>query len=83
MKKNINVYGDRLLVERVLEEKKGLGHKTELVFNGVVKVLGVGTGEKVNNQFSLDEYILVTDTQEIRGEHYVLPTQILRHYEME
>lgn len=70
------VYGDRLLVEEILIEKKGIEKGTE--FKGEVVVLGVGCGEKVKEQFTVGEHLIVTGTQDIYGENYVIPMQIVR-----
>lgn len=75
MKTTYSIFGNRVLVKPHLV-KKPLTNTEE--FNGVVEVLAIGHTFDVQFPLAVGDKLLVTDYQEIRGEYYVLPTQILR-----
>jgi hydrogenase maturation factor len=74
----MNIFGDRLLVERVLEKKTAMDSKGE--FKGVVIVLGIGEDFKQGSkrQVKVGDSLLVTGDFLVNGESYVIDKQILR-----
>ena len=71
-----NIHGDRILVELIYEGKRPVTN--ENIWNGKAKVIKVGDGD-LFKKIKEGQEILVTSTQEVHGEHYVLPTQLLKY----
>lgn len=70
-----NIFGERVMVKSLLEKKTIT--KTE-EFKGIVEVIAVGHKFDQSFPLSVGDKLLVTGTQNIHGEEYVLPSQIVR-----
>ena len=74
----MEIYGDRILVERILEKKTAMDSKGE--FKGVVKVLAIGEDFKQGSkrQIIVGDKLIVTGDLLVNGESYIIDKQILR-----
>jgi len=74
----MNIFGDRILIEKVLEKKTAMDSKGE--FKGVVKVLALGEDFKQGSkrQIVVGDKLKVGGTSDFGDESYVSDKQILR-----
>lgn len=72
----MRVFGDRLLVERILEKKTVMDSKGE--FKGKVKVLAIGDKFDKSHGVQVGDELIVSGDFLVNGESYVIDKQILR-----
>ena len=72
----MNIFGDRILVEKVLEKKTAMDSKGE--FKGVVKVLAIGDKFDKSHGIQVGDKLRVGGTSDFGDESYIIDKQILR-----
>jgi len=72
----MNIFGDRILVEKVLEKKTVMDSKGE--FKGVVKVLAIGDKFDKSHGIQVGDKLRVGGTSDFGDESYIIDKQILR-----
>ena len=72
----MNIFGDRILVEKVLEKKTAMDAKGE--FKGVVKVLAIGDKFDKSHGIQVGDKLRVGGTSDFGDESYIIDKQILR-----
>jgi len=72
----MRIFGDRLLVERILEKKTAMDSKGE--FKGVVKVLAIGDKFDKSHGIQVGDKLRVGGTSDFGDESYIIDKQILR-----
>jgi hypothetical protein len=74
----MDIFGDRILVEKILEKKTAMDSKGE--FRGIVKVLAIGEDFKqgTKKQIAVGDKLKVGGTSDFGDESYIIDKQILR-----
>ena len=72
----MKIFGDRILVEKILEKKTAMDSVGE--FKGVVKVLAIGDKFDKSHGVQVGDKLRVGGTSDLLGESYIIDKQILR-----
>ena len=72
----MKIFGDRILVEKVLEKKTAMDSKGE--FKGIVKVLAIGDKFDKSYGVQVGDKLKVGGTSDFGDESYIIDKQILR-----
>lgn len=72
----MRIFGDRILVEKILEKKTAMDSKGE--FKGIVKVLAIGDKFDKSYGVQVGDKLFVGGTSDFGNESYIIDKQILR-----
>lgn len=72
----MKIFGDKILVEKILEKKTAMDSKGE--FKGTVKVLAIGDKFDKSHGVQVEDTLKVGGTSDFGDESYIIDKQILR-----